>query len=306
MQDLIINMEHVTKLYKHVPALQDVGMKVERGAVYGLVGSNGAGKSTLMRIITGQTVKDSGELVLFGKRPEGREQRVRHRIGSLIEEPGFFGDMTGAQNLEYFRIQFGVPEKQRVGQILQTVGLADTGKKKFKHYSMGMKQRLGLGLALLHTPELLILDEPINGLDPEGILEIRSILMRLNREQNMTILISSHILAELENIATVYGFITHGKLVEQITAKELEKKCGTYIDLETSDVNRMCVILEKEFGVTGYQVYPDGHIHIFRTDDCREAISRSVIANGLSLKSIGYKTMDLETYYMSVCGRTEA
>jgi ABC-2 type transport system ATP-binding protein len=301
-ENLILSMDHIGKFYHQTPVLKGVSMKIPKGAIYGLVGSNGAGKSTIMRIISGQTKADEGTLFLFGTEPTGKNQKLRHRIGTLIEEPGFYNNMTAFQNLEYFRILFGVPGKERVKEVLDLVGLSDTGRKKYKNFSMGMKQRLGLALAMLHSPEFLILDEPINGLDPEGILEIRTLLLELNRKYKVTILISSHILAELENLATEYGFLSQGSLVEEITAAELQKKCGTYIDLEVLETEKMCTLLERELGIFDYQVYPDGHIHIFQNLNEQEQISRLAVLNQISLKTIRLKTLELEEYYMNLMG----
>ena len=167
---------------------------------------------------------------------------------------------------------------------------------------MGMKQGLGLALPLLHSPELLVLDEPINGLDPEGIREMRRVFLDLNKRQNMTLLISSHILAELENIATIYGFLSHGKLLQEITAEELKKKCSTYIDLHVTDSKQMCVVLEKDLGLTDYQVHPDGHIHIFHALERGEEIARTAVTKGIGLKSLSSHALNLENYYMNLMG----
>lgn len=305
MQDAVLTMTNVSKSYKKNQVLSHIGMTVPRGAIYGLVGSNGAGKSTLMRIIAGQTTADEGELTLFGTVPQKNDTQIRHRMGTLIEEPGFFRHMTAEENLEYYRLQFGVPGRERIAELLHLVGLDQVGKKKFKNFSMGMKQRLGLALTLLHSPEFLVLDEPINGLDPEGIREMRRIYLDLNKRQNMTLLISSHILAELENIATIYGFLSHGELVQQITAEELKKKCSTYIDLEVADPKQMCVVLEKDLNITDYQVHPNGHIHIFHVEGCEEDIARAAVMKGIALRSISSHTLNLENYYMRMMGGEE-
>lgn len=302
MNEMVLTMKQVEKRYRNVPVLQNITMNIPKGAIYGLVGNNGAGKSTLMRLVSGQSCMDRGEIRLFGKIPEGKEQRVRHRIGTLIEEPGFYGELSAAQNLEYYRLQYGIPEKDSIDRLLDIVGLGHTGKKKYRNFSMGMKQRLGLALALLPSPEFLILDEPINGLDPEGILEIRNTLLQLNRENGITLLISSHILAELENVATEYGFLSRGKLLEQITAKDLKDKCGTCILLEVGDPAQMSVILEKELGITEYKLYPDGHFSVSAPPEKKEAISRAAVQHGISLHSISAQTMELEDYYMNLMG----
>ncbi|MDO4273999.1 MAG: ABC transporter ATP-binding protein [Eubacteriales bacterium] len=305
MTESVLTVNNLTKHYKKTAVLDNVCLDIPRGAIYGLVGSNGAGKSTMMRIIAGQTSLDSGEIILFGTNPQGFNCTVRHRMGALIETPGFFQTLTAEENLEYYRLQFGVPGKERVAELLELVDLAQAKGKKFKNFSMGMKQRLGLALALLHSPEFLILDEPINGLDPEGIHQMRQLFLDINRKLNMTLLISSHILAELENVATVYGFLSHGKLVQQITAEELKKKCSTYIDLVVRDNTQMCIILEKDLGITDYQVHPDGHIHLFHAEGCEEEIVRTAVTKGIALKSISSHAVNLEDYYMNLMGGNE-
>lgn len=302
MQDAILTMNHINKSYGNTQVLNNIDMEIPQGAIYGLVGSNGAGKSTLMRIISGQTQCSSGTFSLFGETVDNNHPKVRHRIGTLIENPGFIHHMTAAQNLEYFRIQFGVPGKERVDELLNLVGLSHAGKKKYKNFSMGMKQRLGLALALLHSPEFLILDEPINGLDPEGIRELRNLFLELNQKRNITLLISSHILSELENIATEYAFLSEGNLLEQISARELQKKCSAYIDLEVSNARQMCTVLEMELNIHDYQVHPQGHIHIFHAMGREEEITRTAILKDVSVKSISRHSDALETYYMRLVG----
>ena len=205
------------KAYGGCMALDGVNMQVRRGDVYGLVGRNGAGKTTLMRMATGQSEPTGGELELFGA--SGKNMRPqRCRTGAMIEIPSFSPFLTAHENLEYYRLQRGIPGKQAVDEVLELVDLADAGKKKFKAFSLGMKQRLGLALALMNHPDFLILDEPINGLDPKGVAEFRQILRSLNRERETTIFISSHILSELSNVATRYGFMEQGRILEEISA----------------------------------------------------------------------------------------
>lgn len=183
MNNIVLKMQDVNKVYNGVKVLDNVSITIERGEIYGLVGNNGAGKTTLMRLIAGQSKMDSGKLELFQEIERTNIQKARHRVGTLIEDPGFYGNMTAQQNLEYFRIQFGVPGKNAVIKVLKEVGLDDCEKKRYKNFSLGMKQRLGIALALLQTPELLILDEPINGLDPAGIIEVRQTLINLSRKK---------------------------------------------------------------------------------------------------------------------------
>ena len=225
MKDLILTTKSVTHHYDKAPALKQVNLQIEKGQIYGLVGNNGSGKTTLMRLIVGQTRLQQGNVTLFGASDEKALQQKRRKIGALIEAPGYFDHLSAAENLEYFRIQFGIPDKNMVHHALSLAGIAGTGKKKYKDFSLGMKQRLGIAGALLNSPELLILDEPINGLDPSGVVEIRNTLLEINQESGVTILITSHILSELANVATHYGFLRDGQLVEQISADNLYAKC---------------------------------------------------------------------------------
>ena len=223
MSDIILSVKNVTQKYGKTLALDRVYMHLKQGLIYGLVGNNGAGKTTLMRLITGQTIIQEGEIQLFGHTVNKGLCDVRKRTGALIEIPGFYDEMTAEQNLEYFRRQFGIKERKVIKDTLDKVGLGNASGKKYKNFSLGMKQRLGIGLALLNQPELLILDEPINGLDPAGIVEIRNTLLDIHRS-GVTILITSHILSELSNIATHYGFVNKGSLLEQLSAEELNAK----------------------------------------------------------------------------------
>ena len=300
MSNTVLKMENITKKYSGVKALDNVSMEINRGEIYGLVGNNGAGKTTLMRIIAGHTSLDAGEITLFGASSMEEIRKNRRRTGVLIEDPGFFENMTAAQNLEYFRIQFGVPGKESVAKILSEVGLLNTGKKKYREFSLGMKQRLGIGLALLQTPEFLILDEPINGLDPAGIIEVRQILLDINQKRNTTILISSHILAEMANIATKYGFLSGGKLLEEITAEELQRKCSAYFDITVENTQGMCLLLERELHYHNYKVYPNHHIHLYEGLDQGEQICELAVKHHMGLSAIEQRTVNLENYYMNI------
>lgn len=213
--DYVLKTEHLTKVYGKQKAVNQVSMRVKKGAIYGFIGKNGAGKTTFMKMVAGLAPQTEGTIELFGSKDL---ENQRKRIGSLIENPGVYANMTARENLEVIRRSFGIPEKQTVDDTLAFVGLAGNNKKKVKNFSMGMKQRLGLAISLLGNPDFLILDEPMNGLDPEGIKEIRELLLKLNRERGITILISSHILGELSKMATHYGIIKDGILVEEFEA----------------------------------------------------------------------------------------
>ena len=231
MRELVFAAKNITKQYRKARsrekfnALADFHMEVYRGDIYGFVGENGAGKTTLMRILTGRSEQTSGELELFGKSSEEELHKQRGRIGALIESPALYPGMTAKDNLEVVRLQQGIKDRQCIFDVLETVRLEDAADKKVKDFSFGMKQRLGIAMSLLGNKEFLVLDEPINGLDPEGIVELREMLQKLNKEQGVTILISSHLLGELNQLATCYGFVHAGKMVEQISAEELKEKC---------------------------------------------------------------------------------
>lgn len=305
MNDILLHTEHVTKTYGKQKVLDDVSITLQRGEIYGLVGNNGAGKTTLMRLIAGQSPMESGEIQLFGGRTEAELRKNRRRMGTLIETPGFFSYLTARENLEYFRLQFGIPGKDIVEGTLEEVGLGDAGNKKYKNFSLGMKQRLGLALAIMHSPEFLVLDEPINGLDPEGIIEIRSLLQKINSKKNVTILISSHILPELSSIATRYGFLKNGVLLEELSAQELLRKCSVYVELQVSDVKKASVVLETRLGIRNYQVYPDGYLHVFEKLDQVDQICREVVLADIGLFSAHKQAMDLESYYVNLMGGTQ-
>lgn len=300
MSDIVLSMNNISKTYSKTKALDNVSIEIKRGDIYGLVGNNGAGKTTLMRIITGNTAEFDGSFELFGNSSKESIRKNRKRIGSLIEQPGFFDNMTVFDNLQYFRIQFGVPGKENIDKILEEVELLDAKKKKYKELSLGMKQKLGIALAIMQSPEFLILDEPINGLDPEGIIKVRNMLLELNKKRNTTILISSHILAEMSNIATKYGFLSHGKLVQQISAEDLMKKCNTYLDIIVDNPEDMCVVLEKQLHYTNYKIYPDNHIHLFEGIDDGKNICTAAVSSGIGISGIEKKSINLENYYMDI------
>jgi len=227
MSDIVLETKSIWMNYGKSTVLKNVNIKIKRGEIYGLVGDNGAGKSTLLKIITGQIFPTNGELILFCECTHKKLEILRKRTGAFIESPGFFPHLSIESNLEYYRIQKGVSDKGIIQELLETVNLYDARKKKCRTVSMGMKQRLGIAISLIGNPEILILDEPINGLDPSGIVEMRNLLLLLCKERGITIIISSHILSELEQIADVYGFLYKGKLIEQIPANQLTEYLQT-------------------------------------------------------------------------------
>ena len=298
----VIKTNNLVKKYGENIVLDNISIKVNQGEIYGLVGDNGAGKTTLFRILSGQSNISDGSFELLGESSEKNIMKVRKRIGTIIENPSFYPKMTIEENLEYYRLQRGIPGKKNIDKILKEVGLLEVKKKKFNNISLGMKQRLGLALALLGEPELLILDEPINGLDPSGIIEIRNLLLKLNREKNITIIISSHILSELYNIATCYGFLSKGKLVEELSLEQLNEGCRSYLEINVTNPKKFSVLLEEKLGYKNYKIMPDGLIHLFEKDPINEEISRLAVENGIGLKSINEKSANLENYYLSLIG----
>ena len=303
--NVIIQTHQLTKQYGQALALDHVDLSIPKGSIYGLVGNNGAGKTTLLKILLGQVFPTSGSFSIWEAQEETAWRRNRRRCGAIIEAPGFYPNMTAVQNLEYYRLQRGIPGKEKVWEKLKEVGLADAAHKKFKQMSLGMKQRLGLALALLGEPELLLLDEPINGLDPAGIIEIRSLLQKLNREKHITILISSHILAELENMATDYAFLSRGKVIQQLSAKRLHELCGTYLEIRVTEPERYTALLEKELHQRDYKVLPDGTIHISGQLEDVTPYSKLAVEQGIGLLALERREMQLEDYYMHLAEDAE-
>lgn len=302
MSEYILKSNHLTKVYKTDYALNRVNMSIKKGAIYGFIGQNGAGKSTLIRIVSGLAFPTDGSIELFGKRDEQELSEARKRIGSIIESPSLYPNMTARENLETHRLLRGIPGKSCIGKTLTLVGLQDTGRKKAKNFSLGMKQRLGLAIALLGDPEFLILDEPTNGLDPMGVVEMRELLKKLNRENGITILISSHILSELHLLATHFGIIHKGELLEQLSANELNEKCQHYLHIKVDDVGKATSVIEGELAASEYEVMPDGTIKLYRYVDTPGKVSVALTAAGLVIEQFMPMGEDLEAYFTSRIG----
>lgn len=300
MNEYIIEARQITKKYRSVPALNQVSLGVQPGSIYGLIGDNGAGKSTLLKLLAGHIFPTAGEIRLFGQSGEKEIRRCRRQMGVIIEHPGFFPNMTVERTLEYYRIQKGVPGRKKVAQIMELVGLMEKRREKCKCLSLGQKQRLGLAIALLGEPALLVLDEPVNGLDPSGIVELRALLQRLNTEKHITILLSSHILSELQQTATMFGFLSRGNLLEEISAQELREKCADRLDIAVADREKYAALLAKHFPEENWRVLPDGTIQIrgFRREP--GAYSRLAMEHGLCILKLERRTASLEDYYMNL------
>lgn len=302
MNEVILKTYNVTKKYGNQVAVNNVNMTIRKGEIYGFIGQNGAGKTTLIRLITGLIHKSGGEIELLGASGENELNKARTMVGSLIETPLFYTNMTARENLEVSRLVRNIPGKRCIDEVLELVGLKDVEKKKVKNFSLGMRQRLGIANALMGNPKLLILDEPINGLDPMGIVEIRELLKKINKEKNMTILISSHILSELSELATTYGIISNGKLIEEITAEELSEKCRQYIDLKVDDTARAVTLLERELEISDYEVLEDKKIKIFSNLENIGEVNSILSKSGVIVESISVKGENLEEYFINTVG----
>ncbi|MCL6626911.1 ABC transporter ATP-binding protein [Alicyclobacillus shizuokensis] len=302
MTEYVLKTIQLSEHYKSRIVLDKVDLAVPKGSIYGFIGLNGAGKSTLMRIVTGLSFPTSGTIELFGKSSESEIIQARKRMGSTIESPGLFPNMTAYENMEVCRLQKGVPGKDCIPKTLAIVGLQDVGNKKTRNFSLGMKQRLAIAMALLGDPEFLILDEPTNGLDPMGVVEMRDLLRRLNRELGMTILISSHILSELNLLATHYGIIHRGRLVEQLTSTELEEKCQQYLHIKVDNPERASVAIEQQLHTNEFEVLPTGVIKLFKYVKEPGKVSSVLVASGLQIEAFMPMGEELESYFASRIG----
>ena len=300
MSEYLLSTSGLTKQFGHHKAVNNVDLHVKKGAIYGFIGRNGAGKTTFLKMISGLSQPTSGEIEMFGYKNE-ELKHVRSRISCLIEAPGIYGNMSAYHNLAIKCRLFGIQDKQYIENILKIVGLSDTGKKKIKHFSLGMKQRLGIGLALVGEPDLLVLDEPINGLDPQGIAEIRDMLLRLKEEQNMTILISSHILEELSKIATHYGIIHNGNLLQELTREELMIRCSERMEVLLDDPKKAIPVLDQ-MGFTNYQVMDQHKIYIYERLNESASVNMELAKAGILVRGIGITSEELENYFLNLTG----
>jgi len=301
--ETIFSCEHLRKKYGVYTALDDLSMQIEKGAIYGFVGKNGAGKTTLIRLLCGLQRPTGGHFTLFGADSETSDlSEQRRRLGAVVESPAFLKDMTARDNLIQQYLLLGLPDFKGIDELLSLVGLADTGKKKAGKFSLGMKQRLGIAMALCGDPDFIILDEPTNGLDPQGIIEIRELILRLNREKGITFLISSHILDELSRLATHYGFIDKGHMVRQMSAEELRKECRKSIRMKVSDTKVLATIMEQK-GIE-YKVLDD------QTADVYAEMNFSEMAELFARENASILTMEehdesLEAFYLALLGGEE-
>ena len=298
MREIILKTNNLTKKYKNFIALDNINITIQKCDIYGLIGRNGAGKTTLMKTITTLTNKTGGSFSLFGSEEELTESK--RRIGCLIESPAFFDNLTAYQNLKYYSIQKGIVNEKQIDKVLKTVDLFKEKNKKFKKFSLGMKQRLGIAFAILDNPDFIILDEPINGLDPIGIKEIRDTLKKLNEEEKITILISSHILSELYLIANHFCFIDQGRIIKDVSKEELDLECSKCIVIKTKDVKKATVVLEKELSTTNYKVIDNTEIRLYDYLENSAKVNKTLLTNGLDIMGIYESGISLEDYFNSL------
>lgn len=298
--EYVLQTDALCKSYRHFKALSGLSMNVPKGAIYGFVGKNGAGKTTLIRLICGLQNPTSGVYTLYGRKNTDKMiEKARRRMGAVVETPSIHLDMTARDNLRWQYRVLGLPNDDGIDEILGLVGLENTGKKKAKNFSLGMRQRLGIAIALAGSPDFLVLDEPVNGLDPQGIIEIRELILKLNREKQITLLISSHILDELSKIATHYGFIDGGRIVKEISAAELENVCRKCERLRVSDVKALARVLD-DMGAE-YKIVSDCEADVFAKISVTKLVE-ALSANGCELLSVTERDESLESYYVSLVG----
>lgn len=305
MSEIILDVQHLTKQYLKHTVVRDVSFQVQHGTICGLIGPNGAGKTTIMKALGGLITPTSGRISLFGENDEAGLAHARSRMCFLIETPYAKQEMTARENLKKLCMQKGIPAEDQIDRVLKLVGLSDTGKKQVRNFSLGMRQRLGIAGALLSNPEVMVLDEPVNGLDPEGIVEIRSLLLKLNREEHITILISSHLLTELSLLCTDYVIIRKGEVIRKITAEELKRECHEYFRISAADNTMLPAVLQNQLGITDFSTERDGSVRLYERTGEIALISRTLYENGIIPVEMHMHDANLEQYYMNLVGDTD-
>lgn len=300
MNEAILEVKQLTKRYGKQLALNNFDLTVNKGDIVGIAGRNGAGKTTFFRIVTGLTPDYSGSLSLFGSLDETGTRDNRHFVGTIIESPAFFPDLTAKQNLEFYRIQRNIKEKERIQEMLELVDLADTQRKKFKEFSLGMKQRLAIALALLHRPQLLIFDEPTNGLDPTGIIQVRELLIKLAKEEDLTILVSSHILSELEHLATRFVVLEQGYKIDEFTKEELQEKIQSFYEIKVDKPLQAINLLQNHFSEAKMDLGNDQTIRVFDLSVQADDIASLLVTNDFKLTHLVRKTHNLEEVFLKM------
>ncbi len=302
MAEVVISAENLEKRYMKQCAVSSASFEISEGMICGLIGPNGAGKTTIMKILGGIVLPTGGKISLMGREDEAALAAARKQMSFMIETPYAKEKMTARENLEKQRIQKGIADKKRIDEVLEIVNLTNTGKKPVKNFSLGMRQRLGIANALLVKPRVMVLDEPVNGLDPEGIVEIRELLLKLNREENITIVISSHILSELSLLCTDYIFINKGKILKTVSAEELKRTCSEYYHIHTDNDPLAAEILKNVLKLSDFSVAEDGSICLYEGLGDMRTISKTLCDNGAVPLILNMNEANLEEYYMKMVG----
>ncbi len=301
--EYVLQTDNLTKKYRNFQALNGLSMHVPKGAIYGFVGKNGAGKTTLIRLICGLQEPTSGEFSLYGIKNNSRDiVKSRRRMGAVVETPAIYLDMTAEENLKQQYLILGLPSYDGIPELLKLVGLENTGKKKAKHFSLGMKQRLGIAVSLAGDPDFLVLDEPVNGLDPQGIVEIRELILKLNHERQITVLISSHILDELSRLATHYGIIDHGRMVRELSAQELDAASRKCVCIEVSDTAVLARVLDSMN--LEYRIHSETTADIFAKINVTQ-LTIALAKENCEVLSIQENDESLESFFISLVGGTK-
>lgn len=302
---IVVETKHLSKMFKGKELLSDINMQVEKGTIYGLLGPNGAGKTTLMKALVNLIKPSEGTIAIFGRTIKPQEYRYLKQIGALIEQPVLYNELTAVENLELHSQYFSYQNKTNIQEVLALVDLTDAAQEKVKSYSLGMKQRLGIAKALLIHPELLILDEPINGLDPSGIHDMRRLFKKLANEWGTTIIISSHILSELEQIVDKIGIIQKGQLIEELTLEELQRKSASYIKIVSNDTQKLVAHLVLTLNITNYKIVGDNQINIYDQNHSYNAILAAINTSGTNILTCEQIQSSLEDYYLNKVGKGE-
>ncbi len=297
--ETVLKVNNISKVYSKIAVVNNINMNIKKGDIYGFIGKNGAGKTTLIKMIVGLTNPTSGSLELFNSSDLNAGRR---KIGTVIESPSFYPNLSAKDNMLIQCKLLGPCDLSIIDETLNLVGLGNIGKEKVKKFSLGMKQRLGIAMSLMGKPEFLVLDEPTNGLDPEGIVEVRNLLKKLNKEKGITILISSHILGELSKLATRYGIIDHGKMIEEFDQKELEERCKSSLVIVVNDVNKASEILRSQLNTQNYTILNSSTIELNDFINSPGTVNSLLSKNDIIVESISLKTADLEDYFMQVIG----
>ncbi|MDK8183469.1 ABC transporter ATP-binding protein [Paenibacillus sp. UMB4589-SE434] len=296
----LLRTTQLTKTYQGKEVVSNVNMSIKKGEIYGFLGPNGAGKTTLMRMITNLIKPSSGEIELFGEKLTDTSYHVLGRMGTIIEYPIFYDKLTARENLEIHCEYMGYHNKQAVNEALELVNLGNIEGKAVKDFSLGMKQRLGIARALSTKPELLILDEPINGLDPLGIKEIRDLFKMLSREYGMTLFISSHILGEMEQMADTIGVINHGRLLEEVSMEQIREKNTEYLEITTKEISQASYVLEHKLQLFNFKVVDNQYIRVYDMSVPQNEVAKTLIMNDISVEAITKKNSSLEDYFLSL------